>query len=189
MSTYNFFNTVLRTILVLYLADDLHLKPAAIGLILAALGPGSLMGVLLTSKAATRFGLGRTIAGGVTLAGIGNLAIPLAGTHPGIAVPVLTAAMFVNGFGQPFYTINQVSLRQAITPTGIQGRMNATNQFVVSGPGPLAALLGGLLGELLGLRLTLLVGAVGTLLAIPWLMLSPIGSLRAQPEPVRAAQE
>jgi predicted MFS family arabinose efflux permease len=41
------------------------------------------------------------------------------------------------------------------------------------------ALIGGMLGESIGLAPTLLVGAVGSLLSSLWLVLSPVRHLRA----------
>jgi MFS family permease len=180
-STFNFFLTLMSAVLVLYLARDLGLEPASIGLIFAALGPGLLLGALLAGQAARRFGLGRTISVGLALAGTMNLAIPLAGGPPAVAVAILMAAYFLNGVGQPLYNIGVMSVRQAVTPARMQGRMNATNQFLVSGPAPLAALLGGLLGEVIGLRATVLVGAAGILLALPWVFASPLRALREPP--------
>ena len=61
--------------------------------------------------------------------------------------------------------------------------MNATMLVLVSGSTPLAALLGGLLGELLGLRMTLLLAAIGELTAVLWIVMSPVSQLRTHPEP------
>ena len=75
------------------------------------------------------------------------------------------------------HNVNQVSLRQAITPARLHGRMNATMRFLVWGTMPLGSLLGGVLGGAIGLRPTLWVGAVGGLLAVLPLLLSPVRSL------------
>jgi predicted MFS family arabinose efflux permease len=77
--------------------------------------------------------------------------------------------------------VNQVSLRQAITPDGVQGRMNATMRFIVWGTMPIGALLGGFLGEVIGLRGTLVVAAVGALLTPLWVLLSPVRRLQDPP--------
>jgi predicted MFS family arabinose efflux permease len=83
----------------------------------------------------------------------------------------------------PIYNINQVSLRQAITPHRLQGRMNATMRFLVWGTMPLGGLLGGVLGASLGLRAAIAVAAAGGLLAFLWVALSPVRTLRAIPDP------
>jgi uncharacterized membrane protein YoaK (UPF0700 family) len=48
-----------------------------------------------------------------------------------------------------------VSLRQRLCPERILSRVNATMRFLMMGTFPLGALLGGVLGELVGLRFTL----------------------------------
>jgi hypothetical protein len=68
------------------------------------------------------------------------------------------------------YNVNQVSLRQALTPDQLLGRVNATNRFLVWGCAPLGALAGGLLGATLGLRPTLALAALGELVAVLWLV-------------------
>lgn len=82
------------------------------------------------------------------------------------------------------YNINQVSLRQAITPARLQGRMNATVRFMVWGTMPIGSLLGGTLGQWLGLRPAILLAAAGSASAFIWLIASPVRTLRVQPPPV-----
>jgi predicted MFS family arabinose efflux permease len=77
------------------------------------------------------------------------------------------------------YNITQVSLRQAITPRRLQGRMNATMRFLVWGTIPLGAFTGGLLGSTVGLRTTLWVAAGGGVLALIAPVLSPVPRIRS----------
>ena len=72
---------------------------------------------------------------------------------------------FLGGFCGVGWNINQVSLRQAITPPRMQGRMNATMRFIVWGTMPIGAILGGALGNVIGLQRHDLVGAIGGLIA------------------------
>jgi hypothetical protein len=90
-------------------------------------------------------------------------------------------SQFIGGLTNPVYNINQVSLRQAITPDRLQGRMNASMRFLVWGTIPIGALLGGALGEVFGLWPTLLAMSVCSLLAPLWIVFSPVRSLRVQP--------
>ncbi|HEX4836466.1 MAG TPA: MFS transporter, partial [bacterium] len=82
------------------------------------------------------------------------------------------------------YNITQVSLRQAIVPHRLQGRMNATMRFLVWGTMPLGGLVGGFLGEQLGLRGAIGVGAAGNLLAFLWVLASPVRGLERSPRPI-----
>ena len=86
------------------------------------------------------------------------------------------------------YNINQVSLRQAIPPEPMQGRMNATMRWFVWGTIPIGALLGGLLGEGIGIRSTIaLGGALSTLAFVP-LLFGPVPAVRTMPSGVDDAQ-
>jgi predicted MFS family arabinose efflux permease len=112
---------------------------------------------------------------------LGLLLLPLSNGPAVLAVPLLAAGWFVSTLGGAIYDITQVSLRQSVTPDHLQGRMSATMRFVIFGVIPLGAMLGGYLGETIGLRATLFVGAAGGLLAPLWVLLSPVRSLREQP--------
>ena len=70
---------------------------------------------------------------------------------------ILSGLLF--SFFNPVYNIDQVSLRQAITPLRLQGRMNATMRFLVWGTMPLGGLLGGTLGDTFGLRPAIAISA------------------------------
>ncbi len=79
------------------------------------------------------------------------------------------------------FSISQISLRQAVTPDRLLGRVNATRHLVVFGIMPIASLSGGYLGETLGWETTLLISAVLMMVAFTYLMLS---SVRVSPEAV-----
>ena len=78
---------------------------------------------------------------------------------------VLIGAQVVGMIGVPMYNINQVSLRQAITPPDLRGRVNATMRCLVWGTMPIGSLLGGLMAEAIGVGATIAVAGAGMLLA------------------------
>lgn len=59
--------------------------------------------------------------------------------------------------------------------------MNATMRFMVWGPMPIGALVGGALGGAIGLRETLWVSAIAGLLAPLWVIFSPVRHQRDIP--------
>lgn len=83
--------------------------------------------------------------------------------------------------------ISAVSIRQAITPDRLPGRVNATSRFIAGGALPIGALAGGALGDVLGLPWTLVVVELGTLLGFVWIAFSPLRTLRALPAVEQAA--
>jgi predicted MFS family arabinose efflux permease len=88
---------------------------------------------------------------------------------------------FLTGLTIPTYDINQFSLRQAVTPLRLQGRVNATMRTLIRGLVPLGALLGGLLAERIGLREVMIVSALGGPAAFLAIWFSPVRSLLALP--------
>jgi MFS family permease len=191
-ATSNLFGNVMGAVFILYATRSLNLAPAELGLVFAAMGPGALLGALVANRVAQRLGLGRTLFGSTLIGGLASLLIPLASgadtraEGPGhlLVVGLLMLANFVIGLENPIYNINQVSLRQAITPDRLQGRMNASMRFIVWGTMPIGSLLGGALGDLMGLWPTVLVGVLGGLLAPLWVLFSPVRGLRDQPTPI-----
>ena len=87
---------------------------------------------------------------------------------------LLVAGTVAGELGQIVYAITSVSLRQRVCPDHLLGRVNATMTVVIMGSFPLGAVVGGVLGELVGLRITLLVA--GAVLAVAPVVL--YGALR-----------
>jgi MFS family permease len=178
--TFNFFNSALFALYILFATRELKLGPAQIGVISSIGGVAGLIGSLMAGRVANRLGVGRSIVCASLLYGLAQ--VPVAVATAGTAWLLILSAM-IGYFANPIYNINQVSLRQAITPHRLQGRMNATMRFLVWGTMPLGGLLGGVLGASLGLRAAIAVAAAGGLLAFPWVALSPVRTLRAIPDP------
>ena len=81
------------------------------------------------------------------------------------------------GFGAILYNVTAISLIQAITPDRMLGRANASRRFLVWGVIPFGGLVGGALGSAIGLRETMVLGAVGGVLAVVPILLSPVRSV------------
>jgi len=183
----NFFGNVFSAVFILYALRAMHLSAGVLGLVFAAMGAGSLLGAFSAVRLARRFGLGRALIGAIVLASPLRILVPTLSDASLFPVLILVAAWAIMGFTGPVYNVNQVTLRQALTPDHLQGRMNATMRFIVYGAIPLGALVGGALGETLGLRPTLLIGTLGQSLAVLWLLFSPVRLLHQQPTPPRQA--
>ena len=92
----------------------------------------------------------------------------------GYAFLLIAAGAVLNGIGSSFYFVNQVSLRQALTALHLLGRVTAARRFILFGMAVLGAALGGLLGEWIGLRATLLVSVIALLGELILIYISPI---------------
>jgi MFS family permease len=166
---------------------ELEIEPLVQGLLYAIGGASSFFGAVIAGRVAARWGLGRTLFIGLLVSGIGNLFVPLASGSILVVLTFLILAQIVGDGAETAYIVNQVSLRQAITPDRLQGRMNASIRFVGWSAMLVGTLLGGVLGEVIGLRSTLFIGAGGTLLTALWVLLSPLRTLRAAPGQVTEA--
>ena len=96
-------------------------------------------------------------------------------------------AFLAGGFSNVIYNVTQISLRQAITPERIQGRMNSVMRFIVWGTIPLGSFLGGVLASQIGVKQTLIVGGIGCCLPFLPVLFSPVRAIREMPEPVDEA--
>jgi MFS family permease len=179
-STSNLGSNMAFAILLLFAYNQLRLTPGQVGVIFGIGSIGALIGAVLAVPVARRIGLGPTIA----LAAAGNafnFLVPLAVFgYPFVLLSVAFFAVLLTG---SLYNINQVSLRQAIVPVRLQGRLNATVRTIVWGTIPVGNFLGGVLGTRIGLVPTLYVGAGIATLAVLFIIAGPV-HLKEQPEPV-----
>jgi MFS family permease len=178
-SVSNLFFSMIFAIVILFAVRELGLSAGAIGVALGIGNVGFLGGAFIADRVARPLGLGPTIVASAVVFGVSGFLFPLATASS--AIPFLIAGSFLSGLGSVVYNVNQVSLRQAITPERMLGRMNATMRFVVWGTMPIGALVGGALGGWIGLRATLWVAALGGSFAFLPPLLSPVRSLRRIP--------
>jgi MFS family permease len=177
-ATYNLFNQALWAVLILYMSRELHFSPVVLGVVVAMTGVGAFLGSLIAGRLGRRWGLGRTVTAMMALACAVPLLIPLAGGGRVVAALIIGLALLLDGMGAVISNIQVMSLRQTVVPSEILGRTNAGYRFLVTGTAALGALLGGWLGGLIGLRPTLVVVGAGTLLAMLFIVGSPLPRLR-----------
>jgi predicted MFS family arabinose efflux permease len=115
--------------------------------------------------------------GGTFMTAVAALLIPLADGPLPVIAAILAFALFLQAFGIQINGINLVSLRQAMTPDRIQGRMNATFRFLNLIAVTIGALLAGAVAEVIGLRATIGIGACGLFIPFLRLLLSPARNL------------
>ena len=181
-ATSNLFSNIGFSILVLYLVRERAFTAEALGLAFSIGSVGFLVGALTANPIAARFGVGPTIVGAAFASGPALLLVAAAPVE--LTFPAVAAAGFLGGLGGAVYNINQVSLRQALCPERMQGRMNATMRFVVWGTIPLGNIVGGLFGGTIGLHNTIWIGAIGSLFTFLPVLLSPVRSIETMPDQV-----
>jgi MFS family permease len=130
------------------------------------LGVGTVLASANGHRVARKLGPGPTMVLGFAVSGTGWLLLSLAPLNiVGVMAYALMLMMF--GVGAVFIFINFLSLRQSVTPGPMLGRMTSTMRWLILIPAGPGALLGGWLGEHLGLRAALgFAGATALLLAL-----------------------
>lgn len=161
------------TVYILFLVRTLSLGPATIGLIAAFTGIGALIGAIIAGRVAIRWTLGLAIVGAGFLESFAMLIAPAAAVVP-FAIPWLMLTTMLAGIAYSVLSINQISLRQRITPSHLLGRVTAGRRFLIFCMAPLGAVAGGWLGSNVGFEATLLAGGGVTFLASAYMWYSPI---------------
>ncbi len=189
-ATSNLIGNIGGGIMILYVLDNqfLGLTAGQVGIAFALGNIGALVGAVMANRLARWFGLGPTIVGSLFLGGFLMLLIAIAPPHDA-ALPFLVAGGLFGGFAQMVYNINQVSYRQAICPPRMQGRMNATVQFLVWGTIPIGQILGGAIATVFGVHQTIWLAAILGFLPAIFPLLSPVRSLREMPASVSDEQQ
>jgi len=170
---------------ILFATRTLGLSEHAVGLCYMGMGFGTITGSVFGRRISQRIGPGPCLVVGYAITGLGWVLLALAPANGwGVAAFALMLMLFTTG--AVFIFINFLALRQAVTPEPLLGRMTATMRWLTllaAGPG---ALLGGWLGEHVGLRAALgfAGGASLALVLVAW-RLPLIRELRHLPEPER----
>jgi MFS family permease len=180
-ATSNLGSNIFGVALLLFAYRILGISKGVIGIAFSIGAVGFLIGVLICPAFTRKLGLGKAVALSIALSSA-DFIVLLARTQ--FAVLIIGGAMLIASLGIPIYNINQVSLRQIITPNRLQGRMNATMRTIVWGTIPVGALIGGVLTITVGIVTTLFIGAIVSAGAVAWIILGPVFRLEKQPNPV-----
>jgi len=142
----------------------------------------SLVGAQVTKPLIDRGRLGAVMVGGAALFAFGiALAVPAPLAPRPWIFPILIAGNLIAGFGLMAYNINQQAIRGSVIPNHMLGRVSA-GLFVVVAVGNVAgALIGGALGQTLGLLWALAVASAVSATSVLPAIFSPLRSLRAVP--------
>lgn len=181
-ATYFGFWSLTQSVLIVFLARQLGMSPALIGLIFTVGTLGGLLGAASARRIAARIGVGPTLIIGTSLRSLGMVLTPVVAvvaTGPGIGtIAALMGARAINSYGWSVWDVNRETTQQTAISDEMRGRVNGSVLFmsgVMLAAGPAA---GAVVVNAVGVVGTLVIGGVGTLLAVGWIL---------QPRVVRAA--
>jgi MFS family permease len=178
-TTINFFNLMVGALVILYASRHLGLSAGLIGLALGIGATGGLLATLLVGRLSRVIGVGRTIAMGAVLFSAPFAFIPLAGGPVWSRAATLALVEFVSAFGVMCFDVPLNALMTAVTPDPVRSRVVGAFSTVNYGIRPAGAIVGGLLGDAIGVGPTMVLAAIGGALAFGWLLPSPIVSTRS----------
>jgi predicted MFS family arabinose efflux permease len=154
---------------IFYAVRDLGMSRIALGFTIALGGVGALLGAWLAERVSKRLGSGRAFFGATIFMGFAYLLIPAAGLYPSHAIWFLGSQQLFGDFAWALYAVNEIVLRQRVTPPELLGRVNAAMQIASRGMLPLGALIAGVLTSFISVQSAMWIGAVGILLSGLWL--------------------
>lgn len=142
-------------IFVLFALDELHLSATAFGILLSIEAIGALAGSLLAARIRRRVGIPLALTAALAVAGLANLTISATPV-----VPLVSAMMVAVAFAGGVWNVLTNSLRQAVTPDRLLGRVQSAHRLLSWGAVPFGTLLGGAAASVYGLRAPFLIAAV-----------------------------
>jgi predicted MFS family arabinose efflux permease len=175
---------VVFAVYVLFFVVQVGITPAQIGLVFAVSGASALIGSQLGRPLLSRGLLGPVMAVGALVIVIGQSGTLMAAYAPRpLVFPILVASAVLVGSSLMVYNINQQSIRQAVTPDGLLGRVNSGIFVLFAIAAAVGSLAGGVVGQSLGLRAAIAAGVALQLVSALPSILSPLRDLRSVPRP------
>ncbi|HEX9068839.1 MAG TPA: MFS transporter [Ktedonobacterales bacterium] len=164
---------MIGTVFFIFVARDLPLHPAELGVIFGIGGVASFLAALYVPRLTARFGVGRVIvlAGGIAAAA--SFLLPLARGPVWVLIAILVIGQLSDA-PATMAIINRNSLLQAITPDALQGRVHGAVRAVAAFANLAGIMLGGVLGSVLGARSTIAFACVVEVGVVLLLALSPV---------------
>ena len=166
---------MVQPLVLVFAYRSLHFSPSLLGAIFTLEGVAGLVGLWASARVVRLLAVGRTMWLTQIVVAVGTLLLPVA--QFGQSIVVMAGALVVIGVAASIQDVNQVTLRQSLTPDRLQGRMNAIYRLFYWGSMPVASFLGGFLGDRLGASTAIEIGGLIALGAAVVIALSAVGRL------------
>ena len=166
---------VLWAVVMVYAVRVLGLMPGILGVILSLGQVGGVVGAAFAHRIAERAGVGRVVVASFFLFGPATLLMATATGQTAIAF--ITVGWTLESLARSLYGVSATSVRQALVPDRLQGRVIGLTTTAGTGAFPLGTLLGGALAEGFGLREAMFFAASAAVLPFIAVAASPIRTL------------
>jgi MFS family permease len=177
----NFFMNAIMALVVLYGTREVGFRPGIFGFAVSVGGFGAVLGSMCAQRLGSRLGPGPFVICACALTSLATFCFPLVNRPDTVGMLCLMGAYFALSAGGAAVTVYAWTIRQSLTPNTLLGKMNGAFRFCVTGVMPFGALFGGALGGAIGIRSTLVIGAVGLLMSCLAASFSQLVRLKALP--------
>jgi predicted MFS family arabinose efflux permease len=167
---------ILQAIYVAYAVRNLGLNAAEVGITLGVYGAGMIVGAILAPAIARRVSFGTLILLG-PLAGL-VAAVAMLATLWLPSINLVGTSFFLFGAGPIIWTISTMTLRQAVTPNAMLGRVSALIMTATFGARPIGAAIGASVAAHLGIAACLALATAGFLIQLLLIGFSRVPRLR-----------
>lgn len=184
LAVWHIFRHAFIAIVVLFAVRELGFSAGHVGALFMLAGVGSLAAAGLVKPLNVSLGFGRTMLLGLAGTGVAWVAIGLASRSPWTASTIFGLGLLLLDFAATLFFVNYLTLRQAVTPDRLLGRVTATMICLTVATAPFGGVAGGWIAEHAGLRATILLaglGAIALALLVAWA--SPLVKMRYLPQP------
>ncbi|WP_307249157.1 MFS transporter [Catenuloplanes indicus] len=182
VTVLNLFNYVFHALFILYVTTALGLSAGQLGVLIGVASVGGLLGAVITGPLTRRFGVGPVAIAGFVVFPLPLVLVPLAAGGEPTIMAMVFAAEFLSSIGVMMLDITVGSLQTAATPLTRLSLVSGAKRTVNYGVRPLGALLGGFLGETIGIHPTIWIASVGAVTGTLFVLFSPIRRLRELPD-------
>jgi MFS family permease len=179
VAVVNFFNLMFEALFMLYAVRTLRVRPGLLGAVIGAGAVGGILGSVLCKRLTARLGAGLVYVMGCLVFTVPLALVPLAESGPTAAtLLMLFTACFFSGFGVMVLDISTAAIFGVVIPVALRARVAGAFQAINYGTRPAGALLGGILGTMLGLRPALWIAVAGGIFGSLLLFPSPLPRFR-----------
>ncbi len=180
---------VFNAVYILFMTNELGLSSQGIGLVFASGGLAALAGAAFAPRIASSLGVGPSILWSGIAFGLGNLPVPLAFYFQDIALPAIVLSEALAWSSLMVFNVNRFALRQIVTPDHLRGRIGASSGTLISTAIMAGSLVGGVIGQAVGVHEALYVSIAVMGMAAIWVWRSPVpGVMEFPPERVEPAK-
>lgn len=185
----NLFAQWITVLITIYAIRTLNIGAGGLGLALSIGATGALLGAATVGVVSRRLGTGRAMLLFTTMDCLALATIPLLteALEPALIIAILAGLYFLTGVGTAATSVQAITIRQLRADDAILGRITAGIRCISFGSIAIGAGLGGLAGEILGVRGGLVAGGAGYLLTIAWVAITPLSRIRTNDDVLTTA--